>query len=181
MGLNDSDNSSWHLNLENLNLVVPQSYDLEKLKKFMAYSPQESTLFETTFEENIFLNNYKTYKQKLIIDKLLKEWLSKMNLEYLFKRFSDKKERINLSVEKLSKGEIQRICLIRTFINDKPIEIYDEPTAYLDMKSSQLVTNEILERSKNKLILIASHDEVLNEIASEVLDLNFLKKEYKLL
>ena len=34
----------------------------------MAYFPQQSTLFETTFEENIFLNNYKTYKLLKIIE-----------------------------------------------------------------------------------------------------------------
>ena len=63
--------------------------------------------------------------------------------------------------ECLSGGEIQRIGLLRTWIKDNYIEFLDEPTAFLDEKNKNLVNKIILERSKNKIILVATHDKSL--------------------
>ena len=64
-----------------------------------------------------------------------------------------------MSYLNLSGGEIQRIGLIRTFIKNNPIELYDEPTTYLDRELSEIVIDILIERSENKLILLSSHSE----------------------
>ena len=51
------------------------------------------------------------------------------------------------------------------------MEVLDEPTAFLDASASQLVRDVIAERSRERLVLISSHDSDLIEQADVVIDL----------
>ena len=62
-------------------------------------------------------------------------------------------------VELLSGGEMQRVAIARSLINNPRVIIADEPTAHLDSKlSGELIT--IMERLKQegRTIIMASHD-----------------------
>ena len=98
--------------------------------------------------------------------------MKKLHLDHLINNKSDLDKIIGSSFYNLSGGEIQRIGLIRTFIKNKVIEIYDEPTTFLDKELSEIVTEILVERSEEKLILIATHDKYLINRSSKTINLN---------
>ncbi|MBE7080114.1 MAG: ATP-binding cassette domain-containing protein [Clostridiales bacterium] len=59
---------------------------------------------------------------------------------------------------KLSGGEKQRCVIARALATDAPILACDEPTGNLDKKTSAEIINLIREVSKDKLVLIVTHD-----------------------
>lgn len=65
-------------------------------------------------------------------------------------------------VELLSGGELQRVAIARSLINNPVIIIADEPTAHLDSKLSQeFMTIVGRLKGEGKSILIASHDPIV--------------------
>lgn len=67
-------------------------------------------------------------------------------------------------MDKLSKGQTQRLCLARTLINDPDFLILDEPAAGLDPKARLEFKNLVkILKDRGKTILISSH--ILSELA----------------
>ncbi len=58
----------------------------------------------------------------------------------------------------LSKGERERIAIASGLIDSKKVLLIDEPTSNLDIETSKLVYDIILKYSKEKIIIIATHD-----------------------
>ena len=65
----------------------------------------------------------------------------------------------------LSGGQKQRISLARMFLTDANILLLDEPTSALDVDIEYKIIEEIINLSKNKMIIIAAHREALIKIA----------------
>lgn len=66
-------------------------------------------------------------------------------------------------MDRLSKGETQRLCLARTLLNDPELLILDEPAAGLDPKARLEFKNLVrVLRERGKTILISSH--ILSEL-----------------
>jgi ABC-2 type transport system ATP-binding protein len=66
-------------------------------------------------------------------------------------------------IDKLSKGQLQRVCLARALINDPEFLILDEPVAGLDPKARHEFKHLIhLLRDRGKTMLISSH--ILSEL-----------------
>ena len=72
-------------------------------------------------------------------------------------------KRIHTKASKLSGGEKQRVVIARALSKDPPIIAADEPTGNLDSKSSKEIIDLLYEVSKDKLVLIVTHD--FNEVA----------------
>ena len=66
--------------------------------------------------------------------------------------------RIDNKGTKLSGGEKQRCVIARALATDAPILACDEPTGNLDKKTSEEIIKLIKEVSKDKLVLIVTHD-----------------------
>lgn len=58
----------------------------------------------------------------------------------------------------LSRGEKQRITLARALLKDSRILIFDEATASIDPASSHAVMGEIVERMRDRTIILVTHD-----------------------
>ena len=58
----------------------------------------------------------------------------------------------------LSGGQMQKLTLMRAYLSDKPIVILDEPTAGQDAQSLKKCAALIREMSKEKTVLIITHD-----------------------
>ena len=73
--------------------------------------------------------------------------------------------KINSVVSTLSGGEKQRTIIARALINEPQIILCDEPTANLDRENS-LGFVEIIKKLKemNKIVIIATHDPLFNEL-----------------
>jgi len=70
----------------------------------------------------------------------------------------------------LSAGEQQRVAIARALANDPPMILADEPTANLDKKTSLFIRDLFKDMKKdNKTIIIASHDDLLIELANRII------------
>lgn len=78
-------------------------------------------------------------------------------------------------MDKLSKGQTQRLCLARTLLNDPEFLVLDEPAAGLDPKARLELKNLIrVLRDRGKTILISSH--ILSELGEMCDTLIFMDK-----
>ena len=116
-----------------------------------SYAPQAPHLFETTLIKNFTMFD-------TLDDKQLKKFLSALNLSTLD---------LN-SPQKLSRGQLQRLGVIRALLKDSPIILLDEPTAGLDESTEQKVLALIKKISVRKTIIIATHRLAVIEAADEI-------------
>ena len=68
------------------------------------------------------------------------------------------KEDMTLRPDELSGGMKMRVSLARAFLKDAPILLLDEPTKELDPRNADIVRQIILELSRNRLVILVSHD-----------------------
>ncbi|MBP5091853.1 MAG: ABC transporter ATP-binding protein, partial [Bacilli bacterium] len=66
-----------------------------------------------------------------------------------------------------SGGEKQRIAIVRALANDPDVILADEPTGALDVKNSKLVMEMLKEISKERLVVMVSHNDFLIEAYSD--------------
>ena len=64
----------------------------------------------------------------------------------------------NTKVSKLSGGEKQRVAIARTLAKDSRIIVTDEPTGNLDSKSAKNIVELLHEISKDKLVIVVTHN-----------------------
>lgn len=64
----------------------------------------------------------------------------------------------NTKVSKLSGGQKQRVAIARALAKETPIIIADEPTGNIDSKSSEEIIKILNEISKEKLVIVVTHN-----------------------
>ncbi len=128
------------------------------------YGESEFEYYRKTYIGNIFqsfnlVNSYTVYqnielvlllngfKKKDIKDKVL-DLIKQVDL-YRYR---------NTKVSKLSGGQKQRVAIARALAKDTPIIIADEPTGNLDSRSAESVIKTLSEVSKDKLVIIVTHN-----------------------
>lgn len=124
-------------------------------EKFVGFIDQHGLLINSSIYENISLNqniSIKTIETYLLDFGLIKAY-DEAN-EYLSKN-------INELSSNLSGGECQKICLIREFLRNKKVMIFDEPTSYLDVYSKNVFIKYVRNLKENHIVIIISHDEEL--------------------
>ena len=73
------------------------------------------------------------------------------------------KDQINKRPNQLSGGQMQRVAIARALVNNPDIILADEPTGALDTKTSIQIMDILKEISKNKLIIMVTHNPELAE------------------
>lgn len=73
------------------------------------------------------------------------------------------KDKIKNKPNQLSGGQMQRVAIARALVNDPEIILADEPTGALDTESSLQVMELLKEISKDKLIIMVTHNPELAE------------------
>lgn len=131
----------------------------------VAYIPQDSILLDESIRDNIvFDNNFDSSKFENII-----------KMSYLHKfldRLPNKEHsRIGHMGSFISGGQRQRIAIARALYADKSILILDEPTSSLDVISKNKILNTIKKISKNKTVIIISHDLSLKKICNSFIEI----------
>ena len=70
----------------------------------------------------------------------------------------------------LSGGQKERLSIIRALLLDKPILLCDEPTGNLDSKNSKDIRDILKDESKDRLVIVVSHDkELFSEVADRII------------
>ena len=129
-----------------------------------AYKTEDYERYRKTYIGNIFqdfnlVNSYSVYQNV------------EMVMLMCGKKASECKERITQLLElvglteyaktkasKLSGGQKQRVAIARALAKDAPIIVADEPTGNLDSESAKIVMDTLSVISKNKLVVIVTHN-----------------------
>lgn len=78
-------------------------------------------------------------------------------------------EHLHKQPNQLSGGQMQRVAIARAIANDPDILLCDEPTGALDTKTSEDIMKLIKELSKDKLVIMVTHNpELADEYASRI-------------
>ena len=145
-GLDNITNGKLLINNQNISNFKNKQYDSYR-NTYIGFIFQEFNILE---EYNVYeninlalkLQNKKTQKEQ--IDNLL----NKLGLENLGNR----------KINELSGGQKQRVAIARALIKDPQIILADEPTGNLDQASSKQIFDLLKDISKEKLVIVVSHD-----------------------
>lgn len=146
-------------------------FDFKNLNKIISLSAQNTVLFNGTIKDNITMNFFS--HNEAINNEKLKEAIEFADLGNFIEKFEKKLEHpISDGGKNLSGGQRQRIGFARAFYKDSNILVFDEPTNNLDKKGKSQFIKNITKLSKEKKIIIISHDNDLKKIDSEKYEIN---------
>lgn len=137
-----------------INGIPLDKIDINDLRDKIVYIPQHPKLFNRTLEENLIYGLPKNITIENILGFLKENGFNE--LEQIFRK------RLHEKVGKLgshfSGGQIQIIFLIRAFFKNCSLICADEITSALDPKATQQIKHMINIISKNKAIILITHD-----------------------
>ncbi|MGC6482572.1 MAG: ATP-binding cassette domain-containing protein [Synechococcus sp.] len=163
-GLLDETNSRWTIVQGNERWELAGLAGAQQLHHLVAYAPQNAVLFEASLHDNLLLGGQSN-------DHSLGLWLERLGLRHLLHRDGGLDAPMSLAQDPFSGGEIHRLGLLRAWLRNKPVDVLDEPTAFLDAAAAAQVRTVICERAQERLVLVSSHDPVLLEQADQVITL----------
>jgi len=147
-GLDSYEEGEMYINGEETSHYTEKDYEIYR-KKYIGNIFQNFNLITSyTVYQNVelvlLINGYKRkdVKQK-VLDIIKEVGLSKYK---------------NTKVSKLSGGQKQRVAIARCLAKETPVIIADEPTGNLDSKSAASVLKLLNEISKNKLVIVVTHN-----------------------
>jgi ABC-type multidrug transport system fused ATPase/permease subunit len=124
--------------------------DLNSYRKYIALVNQNTKLFNRTILENIKYGNSNVSKKQ--IENVMKKYQLNNILNI------DISKNVGINGDNLSGGQKQIVLLLRAYFSNKKIILLDEPTSAIDQKYNKIIINFVKELSKNKTVLIVSHD-----------------------
>ncbi len=147
-GLDSYDEGELYINGEETSYYTEKDYEIYR-RKYIGNIFQNFNLVNSyTVYQNIelvyLLNGYKASEVKDDINDLIK----KVDLV----KFKNRK------VSRLSGGQKQRVAIARALAQNTPIILADEPTGNLDKKSSENVLKLLHDISKDKLVIVVTHN-----------------------
>lgn len=158
------------LNILSGNILIRETRSTGKilfynLKNKIAYVNQGSFVFTGTIAENIYFGKIKESSK-------LKGILSKTKLDKVIKNLPlgiDTKLGDNNYI--LSQGQKQCLALSRCLVLDTEIILLDEVENGLDLEATEALTKLLSELKMQKLILMVTHKDTYDKIASGILDI----------
>lgn len=82
-------------------------------------------------------------------------------------------DEMNKLPNELSGGQMQRVAIARSIINENDIILADEPTGALDSKTSIEIMKILKEISRNKLVIMVTHNvELANIYSDRIIEIN---------
>ncbi|HEL0022263.1 TPA: ABC transporter ATP-binding protein [Streptococcus equi subsp. zooepidemicus] len=134
----------------------------------LGYLFQNFGLIENqTIEENLKLGLIGQKLTKSEQHRREKQALERVGLSYL---------NLDKRIFELSGGESQRVALAKVILKNPPFILADEPTASIDPATSKLIMEILLSlRDTNRLIIVATHNPAIWEMADEMITMESLR------
>ena len=135
---------------------------LEDIRKNIHYINQKTILFNDTIYNNMKYGNDET-------DESILQFLKKYELDSIF---YDLNKKIEKNGSMISMGMQKIIFLVRGILQKCPVLIFDEPFSGIDQNTRRLVLHMIDQETKNKTIIIITHDlEGIENILDKIIKL----------
>ena len=110
---------------------------------------QNFNLFESdTVYENVLVGARLLGESKKALQPKIEEIIKKVDLE----------EKTHILVKNLSGGQKQRVAIARALVKNSKVLLADEPTGNLDTKNTKIIFDILKDISKEKLVVVVSHD-----------------------
>lgn len=144
-------------------------------KSSKSFSNQDFDSYRNTyigfvFQEFNILEDYSVYRNVALALQLQQQEVDKTKIENLLEKL-DLKGFENRKPNELSGGQKQRVAIARALIKDPDIIMADEPTGALDSTTGAQVFEVLKEISKEKLVIVVSHDrEAANQFADRIVE-----------
>jgi len=136
-------------------------YNVGYLRNNISYVNQNTQLFNSTILENI--------KYGLdITDEKIYAFVKKYNINVFDTLTHGLKTKVGVNGNLISGGQRQSVLLIKAFLKSSRFYILDEPTTGLDGKLKNQVLKLIKDLSKDKTVIIISHDNDIKKIVNRV-------------
>ncbi len=133
--------------------LLLQNWDINTLRRKIAYVSQDIAIFNSTIAENIAYGL--EYKPKMT------EIKNAAHLAQIADFIENLPEGYQTAVGekglKLSGGQRQRIAIARAILRNPKILILDEPTSALDIESEKKITGSLKKLMKNRTTIIIAH------------------------
>ena len=128
--------------------------------------------------QNFYLNNKLTALENVLLPMYINGNVDLNKAKDLLKTFNVLDRESHYPYE-LSGGEQQRVSLTRALVNNPKYILADEPTGNLDSKNEDEVFNYLKDISKDKSVIVVSHNEKIKNYAHKVvyLEKGVLKDE----
>lgn len=140
--------------------ILINNKSLKEYKLDIGVVSQEIELFNTSIKDNLCLD-------KIISDEEINKYLKELELDELLSFKDGLNTLVGEKGLKLSTGQKRRINILRSYLMNKDIYILDEPTSNLDKHTEDIVVKFILKYFKNKTLIIATHNEKINEVCNK--------------
>lgn len=117
----------------------------DSIKNNFFYISSEGYIYKTSFRNNLTLG-------KKVEDELLISLLKELKLDYLL---DDLEDGLNTVIDsyQLSRGEKEKINLIRCILSDKKVFIFDQATSYIDTFFIHDYFKDFVKRIKDKIFI----------------------------
>jgi ABC-type multidrug transport system fused ATPase/permease subunit len=159
--------TSGNIKIDNKNI---NSIDTNTLRKKINYINQRTSLFDNSVINNIKYGNNLT-------DDEIKKTLKKYELDNIFLGLHEGiYEEAGVNGTNLSLGMQKITMIMRGMLKSGDIIIYDEPLAGLDSNTREKVIKMIIDNSKNKTIIIITHNKEIIPHMDRIINLNDFNK-----
>lgn len=139
---------SIHLNGQDINTI-----SADELRRRVGMVFQTPTPFPMSIYKNMtYAPQYYGVAGKQKLDRIVREKLEVTGL------WEEVKDELNKSALKLSGGQQQRLCIARALTAEPEILLLDEPCSALDVKSTQIIEQLLLELKEKYTIVIVTHN-----------------------
>lgn len=140
--------------------VFIDNKNLKEVKLDIGTVSQEIELFNMSIKDNLCLD-------RKIADEEIIKYLKELELDEILLFEEGIYTIVGEKGLKLSTGQKRRINILRSYLMNKDIYILDEPTSNLDKHTEEIVVKFILKYFNNKTLIIATHNEKINEICNK--------------
>ncbi len=143
---------------DNTELGAPNRNFRKENIGYLGQYPENNLFLDLSVQDNfsIVFSNYRIQRSKR--KDIMRRELAAVNLD---------KIPVDSKCKLLSGGELQRLSLVLSILHDPPVIIADEPTGNLDLANAHELLRLLkkLSTDKSKTVLIASHDELVQQYA----------------
>lgn len=142
-------------------------FSRRELARWIAYLPQECTLFSGTIRDNICIANPDAADEAIIAAAeraLVHEFIIDLPDGYA----TD----IGEAGARLSGGQRQRLALARAFLGEPSVLLLDEPTSDLDNDAERHLAGVLRETSRESTVVVATHSPAILNTCDTILVLD---------